>query len=314
MMTEHFVTLFDGGFLPLGLALHASLRRQDRQACLWVVCMDDATVQALRRLARPGLEAIPLSEVEDDRHLAIKPGRSAGEYCWTMTSFTFDAVFRRAPQAERVTYLDADTWFLGPPAGLLDQLGDGAVLVTEHGFPERRRRYWEQRAGRFCVQFLTMTRREVARRALDWWQARCLEWCFARWEDGKFGDQLYLDQWPSMLGDGLRVVRPAELCQGPWNVAAAFPGTVPILYHFHEFRFLGHGRVQWCERHPLGAAAERIYPGYVQEVARAVADLRIIGVTGPWDAAPRPKPWRQRLKAGWFSLRGLRRVVSLEGA
>ena len=30
-------------------------------------------------------------------------------------------------------------------------------------------------------------------KALKWWRDRCLEWCYARIEDGKFGDQFYIE-------------------------------------------------------------------------------------------------------------------------
>src|SRR5512134_2537900 len=92
---EHFVTLFDSNYLPMGLALHDSLRRQGQPFHLWVLCMDETVEKQLQRLALPDVTLMPLGSVETRELLEIKPGRTRCEYCWTVTPFTFQAVFDR---------------------------------------------------------------------------------------------------------------------------------------------------------------------------------------------------------------------------
>ncbi len=81
---------------------------------------------------------------------------------------------------------------------------------------------------------------------MRWWQERCLEWCFARYEDGKFGDQVYLDQWPTLFGDRVHVVRQVEKTLAPWNVRHFAKKTrsrlEPVFYHFHALRLLAARR------------------------------------------------------------------------
>ncbi len=152
-----------------------------------------------------------------------------------MTPFACQAVFDRDPSARRATYVDADVFFFDDPRILLKELDESGkhVLITEHAYaPEYDRSH---DSGRFCVQFLTFDRSDPAQDVMRWWQERCLEWCFARYEDGKFGDQVYLDQWPTLFGDRVHIVRQVEKTLAPWNVrhfsrgeATPQAGDVPL--------------------------------------------------------------------------------------
>ncbi len=105
---EHFVTLFDASFLPIGLALYSSLKAHAQPFRLWVLAIDEGVERHLARLGLPDLTVIPLRSFETPALLAVKPGRTRAEYCWTMTPFTCQAVFDRDPSAQRATYVDAD--------------------------------------------------------------------------------------------------------------------------------------------------------------------------------------------------------------
>ena len=112
---EHYVTLFDSIFLPQGLALHMSMERHAGAYTLWILCMDEAAYDALQRLNLPNVRLLALADVENPQLLQVKPTRSRGEYCWTMTPFTPKMVFERDTSVQRVTYLDADLWFRQSP-------------------------------------------------------------------------------------------------------------------------------------------------------------------------------------------------------
>ena len=184
--TEHFVTLFDSKFLPMGMALHNSLISQGQPFHLWIICMDDKVEQQLGLVALPNVTLLPLASMETSELLEVKPGRSRGEYCWTLTPFTFQAVFDRDDSITRVTYLDSDIFFFDTPLTLLREFDASGkhVLITEHAFaPEYD--FYVNLSGRFCVQFMTFRRSAEGKKVMRWWQERCLEWCFERHEDGK---------------------------------------------------------------------------------------------------------------------------------
>jgi hypothetical protein len=291
-VTEHFCTMFDAQFLPIGLALHESLMRHHPAAELWVLCLDDATAAALQSCARPGLRIIPLSEVENDALRAARAARSLREYYWTLTPWMFGAVFDRAPQAARVTYADADLYFFRSAGVLLDRMTpDRDILITHHAYaPEHD---YAATSGPYCVQLVSVRRTAAALAAVAWWRDRCLEWCYARIEGDRFGDQRYLERWPAMLGDRLLVVNDSELTGAPWNASLAEqrPGDAwnPVFYHFHGFRYLSGERAQLLPTTPeyrIGPKTWRLYREYVDAIRRATRGLRAAGVAAPGLATP----------------------------
>jgi hypothetical protein len=300
---EHYITLFDDHFLVQALCLRASLLRHGAPFRLWALCMDEAAEAHLRRLALPEIGIIPLREVETEALRAVRPGRSAGEYCWTMTPFCAEAVFARAPEAERATYLDADLAFFASPAPFFAEFAASGkdVLITEHGFaPE----YDKRECGRFCVQFLTVRNTAGGRKVMHWWQERCVEWCFGRVEDGKFGDQAYLDSWPERFAAEVHILSQVQRTLAPWNIdhVARNGRADPVFYHFHSLRRIPGGQVRlWNWDYRLGAGARPFYAAYVADLRQARDQLAAAGIAIPPARAAhlslrqRLRAWRQRL-------------------
>lgn len=289
---EHFVTLFDNNFLPLGMALHDSLMTHGQPFHLWIVCMDTPVEENLQRISLPNVTLIPLSSLETGDLLAVKAGRTRGEYCWTLTPFTFSAVFERDAGVKRVTYVDADLFFFANPRILLQELDESRkqVLITEHAFaPEYS--YWSALSGRFCVQFLTFTKTEEAGKVLRWWQARCLEWCFARFEDGKFGDQKYLDAWPVLFSDAIHIVRQTEKTLAPWNVKffekKLQEKIEPVFFHFHEFRIVAPNKAKLYSHYKIGRAGLKLYDRYLSSISTSITALNHLGIRVSYSPLPK---------------------------
>jgi hypothetical protein len=161
-------------------------------------------------------------------------------------------------------------WLLREPNDFFDafQSSGAAVSITEHAYHPAFD--MSSTSGRFCVQFLTAVRGR-SDYIITEWERQCLDWCFARFEDGKFGDQGYLNDWPARYESDVFIPLQQELFQGPWN-AQRFPPEKALTYHFHSYLlFRGYsanvGGYPIPKRHRTN-----IYTPYLKDL-RAAGDL-----------------------------------------
>jgi SAM-dependent methyltransferase len=297
-------TLFDAAYLPRALVLHRSLRAHAPGARLRAYCVDRESKELLDRLALPGLVAVGFDELErDDPELAaVKPTRSRVEYCWTATPAICAHALAREPELERITYVDADLRFFADPAPVFAELRDASVAIVPHGYAPRWA-HLEADNGTYNVEFVMFRRDAHGLEALAWWRERCLEWCHARVEDGKMGDQKYLDDWPERF-QGVHVVRDPGVGLAPWNVEAHRLGGTPeaptvdgrplVFFHYHSLQLHGGGRAAlrplglfrgarrtagllWTTAYPLPADEARlVWVPYLRELAAAYRELRAL--------------------------------------
>jgi len=292
---EHYVTLFDSLFLPQGLALHMSMERHAGEYTLWILCVDDESFDVLGRINLPNVRLLQISSLETEELKRVKPTRTRGEYCWTLTPFAPRFVFESDSSVARVTYLDADMWFRKSPAYIFREFDASRmhVLITDHAYaPE-----YDQSAtsGQYCVQFITFTRNE-GESVRKWWEERCIEWCYARFEDGKCGDQKYLDDWQEHFSDEVHVLTQQDMLLAPWN-AARFPYGRAVAYHFHGLRLLSGGKVLLAPAYSLPPIlVENVYKPYLNDFKLAIQELGITGwLAKPQASAPGIVAWLKSL-------------------
>ena len=308
-MTE-FVTLLDSNYLLKGLVLHATLHDHRPDARLTVYCFDERAQELLDALALPGVAAVSLAALEqwDGELAALKAARSTGEYFWTATPSLPLHFLETHPDAQSVTYLDADLGFFTDPQTLFDEMGDASVLITPHGFSAPYR--YKEALGRFNVQFLTFRRDERALDALRWWRERCHEWCYSTPSEGRFGDQKYLDEWPTLFGDAVHVLRHPGGGVAPWNLlgrrveSGPLIDGVPVVFvHYHGLSYRSDGR---HELHPTGyhvtgEQGRLLYEPYLRRLDEALATVRAVapdfaaGIDAPDQPAVRLRKRLERI-------------------
>lgn len=245
-MMHCFCTYFDVNYLPRARVLHASLLEHCPEFQLHALCFDDACYERLKALALPKVTAIRLADLERacPALLQVKSSRNRLEYFYTCGPHLPLYVFQQEPRVNVVTYVDADLCFFSSPQPLFDAFAGHSIGVMPHHLPEFRRKI---RQGVYNVGWLSFRRDRDGIACLEWWRDRCLEWCYERFENGKYADQLYLDQWPKLF-PGFYEYNHHGANVAPWNVrdyrfsirnGKVFCDEDPLVfYHFHALKQL----------------------------------------------------------------------------
>lgn len=251
----NFCTLFDINYATQGLVMYESLEKCCDDFHLYIFAFCNESFELLTNLNLEKVTVVSLKEFEDEELLRIKPTRSQCEYCWTCSSSTIKYCLEKF-QLDSCTYIDADLYFYSNPKVLVDEMGDKSVLITEHRYTPKYEQ--SKTSGKYCVQFITFKNDENGLRVLNWWRNACLEWCFAKMEDGKFGDQKYLDDWTERF-EGIHELQHLGGGAAPWNVhqyqVFVKNGKIYldedktsnvfelVFYHFHSVKILKNGKL-----------------------------------------------------------------------
>lgn len=279
-----YCTYFDKNYLHKGLALYRSMVHHFPEFTLWILCFDQETWEILARLTLPSVRLIRLDDFErDDEALQeAKRGRTPTEYYWTCTPSLPLYIFGQEPSLGGAVYLDADLFFYHDPAPIFDELGTGSILIHPHRFaPQYADR--AKRSGIYNVGMVAFRRDESGLECLHWWRERCNEWCFFRDEDGKLGDQKYLDDWPVRF-QGVVVSQHPGVGLAPWNISnyglttrngQVFVDDAPLVFfHFHSFRLSEQGLFWLADYSLAGPQYRLVYTPYVRELNACIAQVR----------------------------------------
>lgn len=282
----YFCTLFNKNYFSRGLAMYDSLKKHCNSFHLYIFAFDEITYSILKRMKLDSATIISLEELENEVLLSVKADRSFGEYCWTCTPSTISYVLDNYSH-DHCTYIDADIYFYRDPLILFNELNKNSILITEHRYTKKYDQ--TETSGKYCVQFITFKNNEYGLKALDWWEERCIEWCYNRVEKGKFGDQKYLDDWPERfeqthelkhLGGGV----------APWNVQQyeimSLDGRLYgvekdterkfelVFYHFHNLKINRDNSVLLSHCYELSASViENVYFPYLLQLEQAKNDI-----------------------------------------
>lgn len=214
----NFVTLFDKNYMSRGIVLYNSLKEHCKQDfTFYVLAMDEVTEKYLKSLNNVNLFVITVDDMKKMYPVLIKleKERTRGEFSWTLSSFSIQYCLRQF-SLDSCTYVDSDICFYNDPQILLDEVGDKSVMITEHNYtPE-----YDQSAtsGKFCVQFMYFKNNEDGNIVLEYWRSKCENWCYNRIEEGRFGDQKYLDDWESRFDGVVYNCRNIGCGVAPWNI------------------------------------------------------------------------------------------------
>jgi hypothetical protein len=228
---------------------------------------------------------------EGDEALRIaKTNRTTVEYYFTCTPSLPLYIFNHFMEINSLTYLDSDFFFFSDPEPVMEVIGEHSIAITSHRFPSALRKL-EKQYGVFNVGWLTFKRNEQAMSCLKRWREQCLEWCFDRLEEGRFADQMYLDEWPKFYPDTI-VISHKGVNLAPCNIGnykisvnngkVMVDGNPLVCYHFFGLKdfygFLYYLSLRRYGFEPTHTILEHIYEPYFQALAKGKKQaVKVIG-------------------------------------
>lgn len=191
----NFCTFFDSNYASKGIATYLSLERYCDDLMLYVMAMDRKCQDILLALGFEHMKVECIDDVKSAQLDEARANRSRAEFCWTCGSF-FTHYFVHKYELPDITYLDSDLMFFDSPQVVFDELErkNASVGLAPH-FTK------SELFGRYCVQFVYFRNDKDGMAALSWWKDECLKWCYSKLEDGKYGDQKYLDRFAELFGN-----------------------------------------------------------------------------------------------------------------
>ncbi len=286
----NFCTLFDINYLPRALTLYSSLKKHINEFHLFIFAFDNKTEIILKKLNLDNITVISLEDFEDKTLKKIKTTRTPIEYYWTCTPSTILYVLNNY-KVESCTYLDADLFFFSSPEVLINELGkDDSVIITSHRYTDIYSDL-QYTSGIYCVQFITVKNDRNGLKALTWWRNSCYEWCYNRFENGKYGDQKYLDDWPERF-KGIHVLNNLGGGVAPWNVQQYEIKNINdklfglekstqksfeiVFFHFHGVLYFSDGKIKISEYEISVEVHKLIYLPYLYFLTNIDKQLKII--------------------------------------
>ena len=215
--------------------------------------------------------------------------RKYSELFFTSSPFLVKLALEEVDEGDVVVYLDADLFFFENPQAVFEELADGSIAIIRHNYPENRKRL-ATKYGTFNVGLVVFRNDPEGRRVLDWWAARCIEWCHDFPLDGKYADQGYLDQFPELSSRTVILENPG-FNLAPWNTSSSTLSLVqqkvsvnnePLLFfHFHGLSRVGQRVIsaQLTYRSLLSKSVfQAIYAPYVKALTDLEKQLKDEGV------------------------------------
>lgn len=276
----NFVTYFDKHYLPKGLAMLRSLQRYNPESDIYVLTGDEETRIQVRH---EGHTIIDLGGMEMmyPELSAAKQTRSWVEYLWTLTPavllFMLDVVGK-----QECAYVDADLFFYDRLDELYAETDPYNISAIPHRWTPKYRARLEPN-GKYNVSWLRVQMSGHAIEFLGEWMSLCVDCCSATLNNGRLGDQTYLDD--LSVKYGIHDVEHLGANLAPWSQeqytyriddwGCIHVNKDPLLfYHFHEFKHNLHGVTLTRTGYPLHPFVSKwVYPSYEANIRMICEEL-----------------------------------------
>lgn len=282
---KHFFTSVNNAYIPKAAVLAESLRRvYGDEARVW--CMlsdakrDDIDYSVFDRVITIEDLDLPVPSLEAwiFEHTVV-------ELCTAVKPFAFKKIFRETG-TDTVVYMDPDTVLYTPMEEVYAALPQRPIVITPHvTVPATQEEdlldgemLGSLRHGVFNLGFLALADHGEGRAFLDWWAARCLDWCYDDGPKGLFTDQRWIDLAPCFF-ENIEILRHPGYNTATWNlyyreIGRAADGSITVngdrplrFFHFSGFD-IGTHDLMLRKHAPNNRTIREMTDWYIGEQAR----------------------------------------------
>ena len=182
-----------------------------------MMCMDDECFKYLE--SNPKKNVVPIHYNKMEKYfpelLIAKKNRNRIEYFFTCSPAVCNYVIQSFSSIESITYLDADLYFFSSPKVIFDEIKNKSIAIIEHKFNWITKR--QIKYGKFNVGWITFKNDNEGLKCINQWMKDCIDWCYQKVEKNRFGDQKYLEKWPSQYKN-LHIINNKGANVAIWNI------------------------------------------------------------------------------------------------
>jgi hypothetical protein len=192
-MNANFCTHFSSSYIPQGIALLLSIKKQYPDSKIWVMPLDNMTRLTLTEL---NIENVLILKIDDAPELFanfdyFRSVRSFAESVFSIKSQIIEYVMKKSQENEITFYLDADT-FMFAPFELPANFNEASIFLSPHYFTPLSIK--SVNSGKYNAGLVGFRNNNFGRAAIRHWIILCKEWCFVVPDSGRYADQKYLEE------------------------------------------------------------------------------------------------------------------------
>jgi hypothetical protein len=276
-----FCTYFDIDYLIRGLALHESLSKNCDNFTLYVLALDERVKLFFAKNHFANIIVVEIKDLEnfEPRLVNLKIERKQIDFIFTLTPILIKYTAHVSMNSTSyIHYVDADIYFYADFENYVKLLNNSDVAIVPHNYNILISKFY-RKYGNFNVGVVSFKKTETSLKTLDWWADACIDWCHDFPDSGRYADQGYLDNFPSIQGN-LKIIDNKGVNLAPWNIGFITPfkkegviyvqNNVPLIFfHFHGLKLIGlkvvPNHVQYLSAF-RGNTKKYIYNSYISKM------------------------------------------------
>lgn len=247
MNKVNIATILDKNYLLKSVAFYDALVKFNKEYIFWFLCLDKDTKEILEKLSLNNVITMSIEEIGDEELLKTRSSRSIAEFAFTSKPAWINYILNKIENGDTLIYADNDIIYFSAPEDISERMKEGgySIGITLHKFSEKKN-WMNEKIGKYNAGLIYFISDQNSRLCVNEWRKQCIDWCYLKYENGKFGDQLYMNKWPEKY-KGVYEIPDKGVNLGSWNIynfkvtergENFFIDEEPLVcYHFHRIKF-----------------------------------------------------------------------------